>query len=93
MSVSEKVSLSDALSNVDVLDELTLPAIVLQTAQYVPTGRGVRGGGRAVTIARMRSEAAAIMLALALCVLLALCAPENAAGTIWRWCRYLETCR
>lgn len=25
MSVSEKVSLSDALSNVDVLDELTLP--------------------------------------------------------------------
>ncbi|KAI8431304.1 hypothetical protein MSG28_015853, partial [Choristoneura fumiferana] len=45
-----------------------------------PDGAGVRGGGRAVTIARMRSEAAAIMLALALCVLLALCAPENAAG-------------
>lgn len=36
MSVSEKVSLSDALSNVDVLDELTLPGTYLLRNFYFP---------------------------------------------------------
>lgn len=36
MSVSEKVSLSDALSNVDVLDELTLPGMYLLRNFYLP---------------------------------------------------------
>lgn len=35
MSVSEKVSLSDALSNVDVLDELTLPGKYLFHVLFV----------------------------------------------------------